>query len=478
MNVVAMECYYWSQLVDAEGKPARGYRKRMHEMWKAKGLFSVSEQRLCDQVRAIMRKGWLSGVELEFIRREALGADDVGEGNDGASGDGSYLSGSTCASDDNLIRGLNSEVTCNFEDVPDELRDEAFQLWQLWQELKSNDRQYKFNFRKVCRKRLYDEVGKVNEVVKYFKVNGISEVNWLIKAVSVRVANNLGLKETRLVNGGKVPWWRRRLEGDVKVLRHNISWLECKIAGQLRKTIKYRLLERKYNIKRKGIKVVVEELKQRLRAKSEKIKRYDQRVKQYYQNRLFVTNQKRFYQQLESGYGGEKVVPDANESVLFWRSVWGCEKIHNNAAKWLIDIKENLVREVQDDLKISVDMVSRQCKKVANWKSPGLDGVQGFWIKHLSSLHKDIAIQFDKLVSGVEDIPQWLTRGKSVLCLKDPSRGNAVDNYRPISCLPIMWKILTGIIADSLYEHLDSSDVLPVEQKGCRRNTREQRISC
>ena len=35
-----------------------------------------------------------------------------------------------------------------------------------------------------------------------------------------------------------------------------------------------------------------------------------------------------------------------------------------------------------------------------------------------------------------------------------------------------MWKVFTGIIADNLYEHLDSNDLLPVEQKGCRRKTR------
>jgi hypothetical protein len=36
-----------------------------------------------------------------------------------------------------------------------------------------------------------------------------------------------------------------------------------------------------------------------------------------------------------------------------------------------------------------------------------------------------------------------------------------------------MWKLFTGVIADSLYEHLDSNHVWPVEQKGCRRKTRD-----
>ena len=33
---------------------------RLHPFWKEKGLYQVGEQRLCDQVRMIQKKGWLS----------------------------------------------------------------------------------------------------------------------------------------------------------------------------------------------------------------------------------------------------------------------------------------------------------------------------------------------------------------------------------------------------------------------------------
>ena len=46
-----------------------GYRKRLLSVWEGKGLFIVSEQRLCDQVRQI-KKGWLSQLQMEEIRRE------------------------------------------------------------------------------------------------------------------------------------------------------------------------------------------------------------------------------------------------------------------------------------------------------------------------------------------------------------------------------------------------------------------------
>ena len=59
------------------------------------------------------------------------------------------------------------------------------------------------------------------------------------------------------------------------------------------------------------------------------------------------------------------------------------------------------------------------------------------------------------------------TCSRTVLCLKDQSRGNAVDSFRPISCLPLTWKLMTGMIAESVYIFLEMNDVLPHEQKGC-----------
>ena len=35
-----------------------------------------------------------------------------------------------------------------------------------------------------------------------------------------------------------------------------------------------------------------------------------------------------------------------------------------------------------------------------------------------------------------------------------------------------MWKLITGIVADEIYNHLEENDLLPEEQKSCRRNSR------
>ena len=54
----------------------------------------------------------------------------------------------------------------------------------------------------------------------------------------------------------------------------------------------------------------------------------------------------------------------------------------------------------------------------------------------------------NNILNKEEELPEWLTFGRTILCLKDRSKGNAVDNFRPISCLPLMWKLMTYVVAE------------------------------
>ena len=117
-------------------------------------------------------------------------------------------------------------------------------------------------------------------------------------------------------------------------------------------------------------------------------------------------------------------------------------------------------------------MVTQQTRKVPNWKCPEPDEVQGYWLKIFLALHERIETQMDDIINSRMDIPKWMTTGKTILCQKDPGEGNATDNYRPILCLPFMWKLMIGITANSVYEYLQVYKLIPVEQKGCRRNIR------
>ena len=65
-----------------------------------------------------------------------------------------------------------------------------------------------------------------------------------------------------------------------------------------------------------------------------------------------------------------------------------------------------------------------------------------------------------------------MTKGKPTLIQKDPSKGTASNNYRPITCLPMTWKILTAQIREKIYFSLTSRGLFPDQQKGCRKGSR------
>ena len=87
-----------------------------------------------------------------------------------------------------------------------------------------------------------------------------------------------------------------------------------------------------------------------------------------------------------------------------------------------------------------------------NRKSPGPDLVQGLWLKNFSSLHEKVRLQLKEcLDSGF--VPSWFTRGRTSFLLKDKNKSNEACNYRPIICLPLMWKLSIGVIAYWIYAH-------------------------
>ena len=62
---LVMECYY-------RGVPVRGYRKKLHQEWRKRGLFECIEQKIYDQAKAIVKNGWFLDVKLEVIKRRVF----------------------------------------------------------------------------------------------------------------------------------------------------------------------------------------------------------------------------------------------------------------------------------------------------------------------------------------------------------------------------------------------------------------------
>ena len=239
----------------------------------------------------------------------------------------------------------------------------------------------------------------------------------------------------------------------------------------LRKESQKARLDHLYQVKRKGYKRAAEELKQRIKAKAATLKRYKNRVNQYRQNKLFQSNQSKFYQELDGKSHEDNIIPDKEKTREFWSGIWEKNVKHNESTDWIQNVAEENQGNKQQNIDIAPTKIKERIRKMTNWKFPGPDGVHGYWIKMLVSMQERIALHLPSCITRRE-APDWMTTGWTVLLLKDQSKGNEVRYYRPITCLPLMWKLITGIAADEIYNHLEENDLLPEEQKGCRRNSR------
>ena len=204
-----MECFYRSKPFDEEGKPVRGYRQRMFREWRDRGLLESTEQRVCDQARAIRKNGWLSELELEAIKRQ-VEDEFQGEFGEDAATEVETVENEDTAKNEAMIGNevesvaeeivnveeVNNNVIDSVDDTRHTLNDEHRKIVERLNEImlegKTSDG---IMFKKVDKKTLKVQTYRVNEAIKYFKSKNITETNDLIKVASVWVAEQIGLKK-------------------------------------------------------------------------------------------------------------------------------------------------------------------------------------------------------------------------------------------------------------------------------------------
>ena len=98
----------------------------------------------------------------------------------------------------------------------------------------------------------------------------------------------------------KEPCWKRRLEGKLKELRRDFDFVNSLLEERNSKNKYKARLERRYNIRKKRLNIVGEEMKQRVKDLGTKIKWLNSRINQYKQNRMLANNQGRFFQRLNN----------------------------------------------------------------------------------------------------------------------------------------------------------------------------------
>ena len=445
----------------------RGYRKRMHNIWNERGNTPLTEQRLADQVNNIKKNNWLSELEREEIERQlvpnVMMADYEPRENH------EEIETPNFQDNNDNHEGIPPEVMANETPVNMEYVNKLTEWMQI-----EGERTKLPSLKAYDKKKLKEKTKIANEAMTLIPTNNITETNNLAYAGARLVVELMQVKIPKS-NPSKqqpnIPPWKKRLEKQLVELRADLSKLSEMSANRLQNKRTKGKLNEKYKIQERGLNHVIEDVKQRVRAKSHKIQRYTNRNKGYQQNKLFQTNQSRLFNQLR-GENMQQEAPEAEPSKRLWEGIWSNPVPHNKQAVWLQEIKtEENDRVRQRFPEITTRTVRNQLRKIPNWKAPGPDEVHGYWLKNFSALHQRIAQQLQHCINN-HQAPIWMTTGRTALVQKDKNKGNIPTNYRPITCLPIMWKLLTGIISERLYIYLEETNTIPHQQKGCRRKCR------
>ena len=75
----------------------------------------------------------------------------------------------------------------------------------------------------------------------------------------------------------------------------------------------------------------------------------------------------------------------------------------------------------------------------------------------------------NQLINKDEQAPGWLTEGITNLIPKIENTDQH-NQYRPITCLPTVHKLLTGIITDKIYNHLMNNNLVSKQESRCKRH--------
>jgi len=167
----------------------------------------------------------------------------------------------------------------------------------------------------------------------------ITELNHLIYAAATVITEEInGTAECKIkAQRSKPPPWVRRIQGSINDIRKELSMLVgIKRDNRKAQNIKRTRLFKKYNIeKEEDLNRLIEELKQKVAAKTQQLSSYRKRQNQYYQNKMFRTDGKKFYNQLRQTYSSVKNVPEKEEVENVWREIYGNKVEVNREACWI-----------------------------------------------------------------------------------------------------------------------------------------------
>lgn len=447
-------------------------------------LANKTKQNVIDQRNQIEKKGWLSPVEIQQLRREVeleLNLTTPADENEKDNPTNDITA-------ENTVRTIQyEEPEIQLTDIPsqDAIANcnnsnsqllttsiyEKYQLLYLGTEPTKRPRLYKL---KICSetKEVLKEVNNLLQQ-KSEQCTSIQELHnhIYIAALTVLELNGQKIENTttaQTTTKWNMPPWERRLNNKIRELRRDIGKLTKFIQGKIVKpkvTKEIEIIKQKYkseeNVEYEDI---LDTMKMKLSVTASRLKRYKESMLRKKQNKLFADNQKLFYRHIEQpsiSEASNDKFPSVEETKTLWYNIWGEPVQHNKKADWIQEERATYeTLEMMPDQKITLEEVQEAIKRTNNWKTPGIDNIPNYWYKVFDVTHSKLAEFFNQLIQDPEQMPGFMTTGTTYLVPKTCPCSADASKYRPITCLPAIYKLFTSLISNKIYKHLELNNIL------------------
>jgi hypothetical protein len=480
------------------------YRRPLHLSFITQypELGHLTEQRISDQLRVIIKNKLLSDAKLNQIKEEIMNERDNLEVEPLTEILNTITNNSDEVDSEELqttITSLHDNNTCtnnhNTEHSPEITETEQNKIKDTFTKAMENFKSIHPTCRPYIPKQRHSK--KLTSIVEFINFNMLppylhieqdfqSTHDVIYCAAYTAVISN-GAKLSNNSEPKKQysllkPAWQQRLENKIENIRIKIGRLTAYINGNNSRTLVKQIekiktqykIHSKHELENTQLSEFLDTLKQKLNAWSSRLRRYKLTTERKVQNKQFRNNEKAFYRKFtheQTISNNETNTPTLNELHNFWSNIWS-NPIHHNNSSWILQNKSKYEHIPEMDYSnISLDLLIKVIAKTNNWKATGSDKIHNYWYKKLTSTHAVILTHINNFIRDPGSVPSFVTQGITYMLPKDKTDPKNPSKYRPITCLQNIYKILTSCISEIIYKHLETHNILAEQQKGCRKKS-------
>ena len=162
-------------------------------------------------------------------------------------------------------------------------------------------------------------------------------------------------------------------------------------------------------------------------------------------------------------------IPDSEvpDFINNYFSTIGSTLAENLSKNWVYNgiQSDNVIQNITTD----IVEVAKLVNDIDVNKSSAIDYISSRVIKDIFSNFPEIVVKIFNTSLRTGLVPEsW--KSATVIPLKKEGNSPDVNNLRPISLLPIQWKLLDKIVHTRLMSHFDDNNLLDIKQGGFRQN--------